>query len=161
MNVDLEEENFSGNYLSESQKRALTSSLYLFEKALRKAARLLSEKDVVGIFYSRKSRLSPIKRLFIQKKILQTLKELAHFANQLGVNSAEESIESEIMADMSICWENIEECRSKRLQKYGKLNPRAVQLIDPAINYFAHTAIELSDLVVNNSQDDTIEKDKG
>jgi hypothetical protein len=160
MKVDLEdtEENSSEDYLTESQKRSLTSSLYLFEKALRKAAQLLLEKDETGIFYSRTSRLSPKKRLYIQKKISQTLKELAHFANKLGLNSTEESVESEIMADMSICWENIEECRSKRLQGYGKINPRAVQLIDLAITNFAQTAIELSSMVANSSQDDAIEE---
>ncbi|MCE5318064.1 MAG: hypothetical protein LLG04_11995 [Parachlamydia sp.] len=125
---------------------------------MRKAAQLLSEEDEAGIFYSRKSHISPGKRLFIQKRISQTLKELAYFANQMGLGLTEESVESEIMADMSISWESIEECRSKRLRGYGKLDPRAVQIIDPAINYFARTAIELSSLVADSSQDDINEE---
>lgn len=160
MKVDLEdaEENSNEYYLTESQKRSLTSSLFLFEKALRKAAQLLSEEDENGIFYSRKTHLSPRKRLFIQKKIFQTLKELAYFANQMGLGSIEESVESEIMADMSISWENIEECRSKRLQGYGKIDPRAVLIIDPAINHFSQIAIGLSSLVTENSRSDTSEE---
>lgn len=160
MNVEKDgtEENPNENYLTESQKRSLTSSLFLFEKALHKAARLLSEEDEVGIFYSRKTHLSSRKRLFIQKKISQTLKDLANFAKKMGLSSTEESIESEIMADMSISWENIEECRSNRLQGYGELNPNAVRIIDSAINYFAQRAIELSSLVTTNSQDDADEE---
>ncbi len=152
------EENSNEDFLTEPQKRSLTSSLFLFEKALRRADQLLSEEDETGIFYSRKSQLNPKKRQFIQQRISQTLNELAHFAKKMGLRSIEESVESEIMADMSISWENIEECRSKRLQGYGILNPRAVQIIDPMIIYFAQTAIELSDLVANNSQDDTSEQ---
>lgn len=159
MKIDLKdaEEKLSEYYLNESQKRSLTSSLFRFEKALRKATRLLSEEDEDGIFYSRKSNLSLEKRLFIQERISRILKDLADFANKMGLNSTEESVESEIMAEMSISWENIEECRSKRLQGYGKLNPNAVKMIDPAINYFAQTAIELLDLVANHSQDDVID----
>ncbi len=76
----------------------------------------------------------------------------------MGLSSTEENIESEIMADMSISWENLEECRSSRLRGYGKLDPRVVKIIDPAINEFAHIALELSGLVSNNSQDDRIEE---
>ena len=140
--------------LTESQKRSLTISLFLFEKALRKSTQLLSEENETGIFYSRKSSLSSEKRLIIQKKISQTLNELALFAKKMEFSTTEENIESEIMADMSISWENLEECRSKRLRGYGNLDPRAVQIIDPAINYFAQRAIELSGLVANNSHDD-------
>jgi hypothetical protein len=75
----------------------------------------------------------------------------------MELSSTEESIESEIMADMSISWENIEECRSNRLKGYGRLNPNAVRIIDSAINYFAQRAIEISGLVTINSQDDVNE----
>lgn len=159
MNIEKEdtEENPKANYLTESQKRSLTSSLFLFEKALRNSAQLLSEENETGIFYSRKSHLSSEKRLLIQKRISQTLTDLSLFAKKMGLSITEESVESEIMADMSISWENIEECRSNRLQGYGNLDPRAVQLIDPAITYFAHTALELSGLVAYISQDNAIE----
>ena len=152
------EENTSENYLTESQKRSLTISLFLFEKALRKSAQLLSEENETGIFYSRKSSLSSEKRLIIQKKISQTLNELALFAKKMEFSTTEENIESEIMADMSISWENLEECRSKRLRGYGNLDPRAVKLIDPAINHFSHTALELYGLVEVHSQDVAIEE---
>ena len=152
------EESTSEEYLTESQKRSLTISFFLFEKALRKAAKLLSEENEVGIFYSRKSQLSSEKRLIVQKKISQTLLDLSLFAKKMGLSTTEENVENEIMADMSISWESIEECRSKRLRGYGNLDPRAVEIIDPAITYFAHTALELSGLVANNSQDNAIEE---
>ncbi len=144
-------------YLTESQKRSLTISLFLFEKALRKAARLLSEENEVGIFYSQKTQLSTEKRSIIQKTISQTLEELGVFAKKLGLITFEENVESEIMADMSISWESIEECRSKRLRGYGNLDPRTVQLLDPAITHFANIALALSGLVANKSQDDNTE----
>jgi 5'-3' exonuclease len=158
MNFETNSEGSSNeNYLTDSQKRSLTSSLFLFGKALHKASQLLSEEDEVRIFYSRKTQLSSKKRLLIQKKISQTLKDLACFAKKMELSSTEESIESEIMADMSISWENIEECRSNRLKGYGRLNPNAVRIIDSAINYFAQRAIEISGLVTINSQDDVNE----
>ena len=156
MNIkkDGTEDSSNEDYLTESQKRSLTSSLFLFEKALHKAAHLLSEEDEIGIFYSRKTHLSSRKRQIIQTKISQTLKDLSNFASKMGLSSTEESIEGEIMADMSISWENIEECRSNRLQGYGKLNPDAARIIDSAIKYFALRAIEISNLVAINSQYD-------
>ncbi len=56
-------------FLTTPQQRSLTTSLLLFEQALRKAARLLSEEDENGILYSRRSQLNLQRRLLIQKKI--------------------------------------------------------------------------------------------
>jgi hypothetical protein len=59
MNFETNSEGSSNeNYLTDSQKRSLTSSLFLFGKALHKASQLLSEEDEVRIFYSRKTQLS-------------------------------------------------------------------------------------------------------
>ena len=140
------------NFLTEPQQRSLTVTLRLFEQALRKAARLLSEEDEVGILYSWKSHLSLEHRQLIQQKISLTLIDLAELSKELGLESAEYSIESTIMAEMSNSWANLEESQSKRLKGYGELDPRAIELIDPAIEHLTRIALEISNLMSANQQ---------
>lgn len=133
--------------LSEPQKRSVTISLMLFEKALRKADRLLSEDEKDRIFYTRKFQLNAERRQAIQEIIRQTLTDVADFSAKIGVISRTESVENEIIGDLSICWENLEENRSKRLKAYGKLDPKAAQVIDPAIDHFSRMAMQLSNMI--------------
>ena len=130
--------------LSSPQERSLRSSLLLFEKALRMIDRLLSDGNESGILFSRKSHLNDQTRELIHQKIVATLKELEEYAAILGLKPSKESLESVIMAEMGISWENLEECRSKRMRGYGSLSPRSVEMIDPAIDHFAGIALELS-----------------
>lgn len=130
--------------LTPSQERSLRASLLLFEKALRRADRLLSDKDEIGILYYRKSFMDIKSRGLIQKKIANTLVELKVFSEKLGLKPIEESLENTIMSEMSISWESLEESRSKRMRGYGEISPQAVEIIDPAIDHFARIALGLS-----------------
>lgn len=132
--------------LTPSQERSLQTSLLLFEKSLRRAVRLLSDEDEIGILYHRKSYMDIQSRDLIQKKIANTLVELKNFTEKLGLSPIEESLESTIMAEMSISWESLEESRSKRMRGYGELSPQAVEIIDPAIDHFARIALGLSSI---------------
>lgn len=132
--------------LTQSHERSIHASLLMFEKALRKADRLLSDEDEIGILYCQKSYLDIQSRELIQKKIADTLVELENLAKKLGLRPIEESLENTIMSEMSISWESLEESRSKRMRGYGHLNPHAVEIIDPAIDHFASIALGLSSI---------------
>ncbi|MBA4383321.1 MAG: hypothetical protein C0410_01155 [Anaerolinea sp.] len=143
--------------LTPSQERSLHASLLLFEKALRLSDRLLSEGDEIGILYLGKSNLDIQSRELIQKKIANTLVELKDFTEILGLRPIEESLESVIMAEMSISWESLEESRSKRMRGYGALSPQAVEIIDPAIDHFARIALGLSSIFTTETSHDKTE----
>lgn len=134
------------------QKRALTSSLRIFESALRKADRLLGDADEKGIFVSRGSRIDIQQKRRIQEKITETLKDLAEFSRTLKLESDEvEDFGSVIRAEMSISWESLEESRSKRLKGYGEINPSTAKLIDSAITHFSQVALEIGQMVSSES----------
>ena len=135
--------------LTVPQQRAIRASLMLFEKALRNADRLLSETEFTGILYYRRSRIDSKHSRIVRKKISKALDEVAKFVKKLHLTPVEENIEGSIMAEMSISWENLEECRSKRMQGYGDLDPNTAALIDPIIGSLARRAIALSNLVVS------------
>jgi hypothetical protein len=140
--------NMKKHLLTRAHERSLQSSLFLFEKALRKVDRLISEDNEVGILYFQKSQLDSQMRELIHKKIVATLRELELLVNNLGLKPFEENVENTIMAEMSICWENLEEIRSKRMKGYEELDPQAAELIDSAIDHFANIALELSSMSV-------------
>ena len=103
-------------------------------------------------------------RQLIQQKISLTLMDLAELSKKLGLESSEYRIEKTIMAEMSISWANLEESQSKRMKGYGELDPRAIELIDPAIDHLTRIALEISNLLSSYQQeeepeDTTNEKD--
>jgi len=150
--------NMSESLLTPSQIRALHSSLLIFEKALRNANRLLLEGEESGVFYYRKSKISSQTRDSIQRIIQSTLIELEEFAKMIGLKPLAESLESNIMGEMSISWESLEESRSKRMKGYGELDPRVKEVIDPAINHFAKIALDLCNLTMPGPEAEEDEK---
>lgn len=138
--------------LTPAQKRSIRASLLSFEQALRKADRMLSEEDEIGILYSRRSRLNIQQRRAIQAKIARALEDLADLTRKLGLEPAEDRLEGVIMADMAVSWETLEGCRSTRMRGYGEMNPDAVEIIDPAIDHLAGAALELYGLVTSDSE---------
>lgn len=143
------------SYLTPAQERSLRTSLFLFEKALRSVDQLLLEGEEIGILLIRKSHLDNSLRFALRKKIADTLIELRQFVLDLGLKPFEESIERTIIAEMSTCWESLEESRSKRMRGYGDLDPRAAKMIDPNINHFAKIALELSRATLVDSSNDS------
>lgn len=131
------------------QERALTSSLKIFEAALRKTNRLLDDGDEKGVFVTRSSSINAQQRRKIQEMISKTLQDLEKFATELDLQSTEENVEGMIMAEMSICWESLEESRLERLKGYGEINPQAIKMIDDAITNFAQVALKISQLVAS------------
>ncbi|MHC1784089.1 MAG: hypothetical protein AB9891_15270 [Anaerolineaceae bacterium] len=137
----------NSNLLTPNQKRSLFSSLFFFEKALRNADQLLFEEDLIGIFYSRKSHIDFERRNRIHVIIQRTLDELKNIFIDLKLNSSEDYAGKIIMAEMSISWEYLEESRSRNLRKYGHLNPRAIEVIDPIIDKLSQVVLEINSLV--------------
>ena len=134
--------------LTPPQERALHASLLIFEKALRTADHLLSVGEEQGIYYFRKSDLTPAARESLHQLIQNTLLELEAFSKTVNIKPLMENLEGNIMGDMSISWESLEESRSRRMTGYGALNPLAKEVIDPAIDHFAKIALEICNLTM-------------
>jgi len=143
--------NNSPGILNDAQLRALSSALITFEISLRKIMRSLLNLEDNGILYKYQSHIESQHCLLIQTKVSKALKLLADLANRLGIESKEQSIEGLIRAEMSLSWESLEGCRSSRFQGYGNLNPKAVKIIDTAIDRMAGLALEIGGLADNET----------
>jgi hypothetical protein len=136
--------------LTVPQKRAIYATLRLFEKALLTADDLLADGEVVGSLYVLKSSLSREQSQMIRARIRKALQDTAAFADTLNFGPSEDSVEQTIMGDMSICWENLEECRSRQLRGYGEMDQKTGELIDRSIENLSNLAIEISNMVAPN-----------
>jgi len=144
------------NPLTPPQLRSIRTTLQLLEETLRNLDRLLSNGDFVGIFYSYKNHISTTKQKLIHNKIKKTLLYLDDLSKVLGVEAFEYSVERMIMGELSISWENLEECRPKNLKRYGELKPQAIELIDPAIDYLIGVILDISELARSDVQADRL-----
>lgn len=138
--------------LSPAQQRALRASLLSFEKALRSALEHLSQPVQPGILYRRSLRLEETERRALQEQIQQTLHDLEIFVGRLGLEAVDEPLERTIAAEMSLCWESLQESTSSRLRAYGELPPALARRLDPALEEFARSALEIARRVSSNGR---------
>jgi hypothetical protein len=143
--------------LNTAQKRHLHVTLYSFEKALRESDRLLEEGNARGILFIRELNLSESQRQLARKKIAHTLGALEAFVQQLGLEPKVEDPSRVIMAEMSVCWTHLEDCRPKGLRNYGELTAEDADQIDPIITKLASMAIELTRLFPTGPDDSSSE----
>lgn len=142
--------------LNSAQKRYLRASLYSFEKSLREIDQILTEGDVAGILFERRLALTAAQREQARDQIAQALQTLASFAHRLGLERSLEDPARIVMAEMSVSWANLEDCRPKRLKSYGELSPEIAREIDPAIDQLVNIAMKLTRLIpVNPDLDDS------
>ncbi|RJQ17906.1 hypothetical protein C4573_00975 [Candidatus Woesearchaeota archaeon] len=128
--------------LNVSQKRYIRASLLSFERALRWIYQLLTSEEE-GILFHRDVRLDAEDRKQILCKIDKAFTIIKETARRFNLEVFEENIEREILAEMSISWENLEECRSKRVKGYGDLSSNAAELIDKTITELVEINLDL------------------
>ena len=132
--------------LNVSQKRYIRASLLSFERALHWIRRSLTIEDE-GILFHREIDLNKKDSEIILDRVNDAITLINKYAKKINLESIEENIEREIVAEMNIAWENLEECRSKRVKGYGDLSSNAAELIDRAIDELIKINLEIISIV--------------
>lgn len=108
---------------------------------------LLVEPTEEPILYRPVTRLDRTQKQILRGEIQAMLDQLDRFVQQIGLPPAQERLEQQLRAELSVSWMNIEECRPKRMAGYGRLEPRSAQVIETAVDQFAAACLRLSNLV--------------
>ena len=130
--------------LSPSHKRYLKASLLTFEKSIRKSKRLLEEKEAQGFLFKRSNTLEPGQRIQIEKKLNEALQKLHLVIKKIGLKPREEKSEQIIIAEMSMSWANLIECRSDHLKGYGEIDREYAMILDPEIE----SLVDISHVII-------------
>lgn len=132
--------------LNTSQRRCIWASLLSFERALRWIRHLLTIEEE-GILFHRELSLNKEDVELIIDRVDRALELMTEYTKKFNLNSIEENIGREIVAEMSISWENLEECRSSRISGYGDLSVESAEIIDETVDELVKINLEIMNIV--------------
>jgi len=119
--------------LNPYQRRALEVTLRMLEETLDRVELLLRATPLRGVFYEMANPYTPEEERALRQRIAEVrsvLREI-HEAWHLGVERT--SLDVFIRSAMSVLWADLEDCRPKKLRRYGDVNPLAASQIEATI----------------------------
>ena len=138
--------------LNEPQRSSLAVVLRMFEEELRQADAWLDGSLDEGTLYRRVLHLPPETRAAAREKIAIALAQIAELAQAFGLEPQEQDLAATIAAAMSLSWASLCDTRSDKLRRYGDVDPRLEQALDPHVEGLADLALSLASLLRSNGE---------
>jgi hypothetical protein len=135
-----------GDALNEAQRNALVSVLRRFEDKLRQAGAWLDGSGETGTLYRRRLAIDAEQRGEALAKIDEALQVIGDLAQDFGLQPGEEDLLAKIRAEMTVCWADLYDTQSTKLQRYGSVDPRLMDLLDPRLDRLIVLASRLAAL---------------
>ena len=132
--------------LNTAQHAALAIALCYLEQSLRQAEMWLQGRQITGILYRTSLRLSAERRAAILACIAEALEGVSRLAERFNLRPVDEPLENKIAAEMSINWANLIDTRSDKLRRYGPVDPKLQELLDPDMEHLAQLALAIASL---------------
>ncbi len=132
--------------MNEYQYRSLSITLLGLEQSLREAETWLQGRQVKGILYHRKLKLSPEKRAQAQQQIAAALDHIAELSRLFELSVEEDDPGGLIRGEMTVHWANLLDSQSRKLKRFGKVHPKAAELLDAQLLDLSKIAINLANL---------------
>jgi hypothetical protein len=133
--------------MNPAQRASVTITLKLMEENLRQAYQWLNTPEFEGILFRRGTSLTEEQRTKILEEIAEGLDLIAQMAGYFDLQPIDEDLGAAIRGQMSADWANLMDTRAKKLARFGKVEPRLAQVLDPGIERLALLAIRLVNLV--------------
>jgi hypothetical protein len=137
--------------LNTPQRSSLTNVLRMLEERLRQAQAWLPGADETGLLYHHSLRLSQEQQELAARIIAMALDEIAQVSREFDLAPREDDLAAVIGAGMSLVWADLVDTRSDKLNRFGAVDPRLAQQLDPHLDRLIELALLLSSLVRGKS----------
>ncbi len=142
---------FMADLLNTPQRNSLTNVLRMLEERLRQAQAWLPGVDETGWLYHRSLRLSPEQQELAARIIAMALDEIAQVSREFDLQPAQDDLAAVISAGMSLMWADLVDTRSDKMNRFGVVDPRLAQQLDPHLDRLIEMVLVLSSLVRGKS----------
>lgn len=134
--------------LNPYQKGALEVDLRLLEATIRNVLRLIREPHSDGLLT--RVRPFPVGDRARLEGLLETMfTEVAAVVQEFELQPQDEEIGGRIRAEMAVAWSDLHEVLSKKLRRYGKVDPLLSTSLDPHLRRLIQLTMEVSLLAEN------------
>ncbi len=137
--------------LNQAQRSALSIALRRLEEHLRQAEHWLNGTDEIGILYRRRLDIEAERHRIALGKIDEALQVICDLAREFDLAPVDQDLLAKLSAEMTVCWADLIDTRSIKLQRYGAVDPRLASVLDPRLDHLAELASELATLATEPS----------
>jgi hypothetical protein len=130
--------------LNENQRVTLTNVLRMFDESLHRAETWLDGAEEGSILYHRRLYLSEGRQQEARQKIHFALDEITALAKTFEMTPRQENASSLVYSDMIHLRADLTDTTSKKLNRYGEVDARLSEVLDPAIERLLVLASEIA-----------------
>jgi len=132
--------------LNIAQHRSLEIGLRIVETHLLQARAWLASEPELGTLQQRRVNLSPARRAAILELISVAQGEIDRLAAQFTLASVEQDFAAVFAAEMSTDWATLCDLRAAKLRRYGEVDRRLQDELDPGIQRLIELVTSLASL---------------
>jgi hypothetical protein len=129
--------------LNPYQKNALQVQMRFLERTLHQARRWLRHPPEDGLL-TRYRPVSDSLRPRLEMLIDQMLGEIAVLVEKFGLQPHTEDMGSFLSAEMSGAWSDLSDMLSRKLKRYGEVDPALSETLDPHLARLIRLALQVS-----------------
>jgi len=133
--------------LNEPQRRGLSSTFRILEEMLLEIETMINSDGFEGNLMVIENDVSPQAREKILMIIELVREKLNSVSKQLALEIKQTKMSSQILADLSYCWEILEGSKAKKLRGYGEVAEGLEKVLDPQINIVIDLVTEMEKLI--------------
>jgi len=132
--------------LNPQQLQSVVITLRMFEENLRLMATWLNGEEENGILYQRKLTFPAGRRKAAQQRMDAALEQIVLLARTLELPVDEKDAAGMIRSRLAESWANLIDSQSSKLNRYGDVDSRVEEILDPVIQRLVQIAKELESL---------------
>ena len=140
---------------NEHQHRSLSVTLRTIEQHLRAIEQMLGTDDYTGVLCEWRNDVPPSQRDELSAKISLILDRIHTIAEQFSLDKAEKRARQHLAAELSYCWEVLQDAKAKRLRRYGGVDEGLENTLDPQIDILLELLREMQSLLHGARNQDT------
>lgn len=115
--------------VTDNQRRAIATTLGLFDETLSQFERWASGDEIVSVLYRQINNLSPAQRLALRQEIDATRQTMRAVRDKLELQPRTQDVGQAIWSLVASYWPAMEELHPDHLRRYGKVTPESKEYL--------------------------------
>jgi hypothetical protein len=137
----------SSTSLNEYQRRGLSATFRTLEEMMHEIETMINSDGFKGNLIVIDNDISPQAMEKIVKKIQLVRDKVGRLSKQFTFEIKQTKTSSQILADLSYCWETLEGSKAKKLRGYGEVAEGLEEVLDPQINTIIDLITEMENIL--------------
>ncbi|NWF98750.1 MAG: hypothetical protein HXY52_07440 [Nitrospirae bacterium] len=133
--------------LNEPQRRGLSSTFRILEEMLLEIETMINSDGFEGNLMVIENDVSSQAREKILMIIELVREKLNSLSKQLALEIKQTKMSSQILADLSYCWEILEGSKAKKLKRYGDVATGIKESLDPDLNIIITLILDIEHIL--------------